>query len=197
MKPKHFLPLTLFIITVTLMVVIALHRAPMPARPVIAQTTPLPTVTPTATQTLRLRSGQAPGWWDDADFATPTLPKLPGVKKPAFSDGVDGQEPGQPVPFTVLSCPTAGVKISSIETASGPWWHIFGVADIPELWYWKAEASVDGQHWAMLYRSERPASGLLVRLNLTTLPGGPLLIRLTAVDRTGNYPGPCVVRAGE
>ncbi len=49
----------------------------------------------------------------------------------------------------------------------------------------------------MLYRSERPASGLLLRLNLTTLPGGPLLIRLTAVDRTGNYPEPCVVRAGE
>ncbi len=47
----------------------------------------------------------------------------------------------------------------------------------------------------MLYRSERPASGLLLRLNLTTLPAGPLLIRLTAVDRTGNYPGPCVVRA--
>ncbi len=135
-------------LTVALMATLALHRAPMPARPVIAQTTPLPTVTPTATPT--------PGWWGKADFATPTLPKLPGVKKPAFSGGVGGQEPGQPVPFTVISCPTAGVKITEIRTASGPlrqaqgrqWWHIFGVADIPELWYWKAEASADGQHWA-------------------------------------------------
>ena len=48
----------------------------------------------------------------------------------------------------------------------------------------------------MLYRSERAVSGLLLPLNLTTVPGGPLFIRLTAVDRTGNYPGPCVVRAG-
>ena len=189
MKPKYFLPILLFIIAVTLTVAMALRHAPMPARPVIAQTTPLPTVTPTATPT--------PGWWDDVDFATPTLPKLPGVKKPAFSGGAGGQAPGQPVPFTVLSCPTAGVKITSIKTASGPWWHIFGVADIPNLWYWKAEASIDGEHWAMLYRSERAASGLLLRLNLTTLPAGPLLIRLTAVDRTGNYPGPCVVRAGK
>ena len=189
MKPRHFLPLTLFIIAATLMVAIALHRAPMPARPVIARMTALPTVTPTATPT--------PGWWDDADFATPTLPELPGVKQPAFSGGVGGQEPGQPVPFTVVSCPTAGVKITEIRTASGPWWHIFGVADIPELWYWKAEASVDRQHWVMLYRGERATSGQLLRLNLTTLPGGPLLIRLTAVDRTGNYPGPCVVRARE
>ena len=188
MNRKYFFPLTLLLLTVTLMATLALHRAPMPTRPVIAQTTPLSTVTPTASPT--------PGWWDEADFATPTLPTLPGVKKPAFSGGVGGQEPGQPVPFTVISCPTVGVKITEIRTASGPWWHIFGAAAIPELWYWKAEASVDGQHWAMLYRSERPVSGLLVRLNLTTLPGGPLLIRLTAVDRTGNYPGPCVVRAG-
>ncbi len=189
MNHKHLFPLTLLLLTVALMATFALHRAPMPARPVIAQTTPLPTDTPTATAT--------PGWWDEADFATPTLPKLPGVKKPAFSGGVGGAEPGQPVPFTVISCPTAGVKITEIRTASGPWWHIFGVADIPNLWYWKTEASVDGQHWAMLYRSERAASGLLLRLNLTTLPAGPLFLRITAVDRTGNYPGPCVVRARE
>ena len=187
MTQKHFFPFTLLLITAILMSALALHRAPMPTRPVIAQTTPLPTVTPTATATS--------GWWDEANFATPTLPKLPGVKKPAFSGSVGGQAPGQPVPFTVISCPTAGVKITEIRTASEPWWHIFGVADIPNLWYWKTEASVDGQHWAMLYRSERAASGLLLRLNLTTLPGGPLLIRLTAVDRTGNYPGPCVIRA--
>ena len=189
MNRKHLIPLTLVIIAIVLMIGIALYHAPMPARPVNAQATPLPTVTPTATATL--------GWWDGAEFATPTLPKLLGVKKPAFSGGVGGPEPGQPVPFRVLSCPTAGVKITEIRTASGPWWHVSGVADMPGLWYWKAEASVDGEHWAMLYRSERAASGLLLRLNLTTLPAGPLTLRLTAVDRTGNYPPPCVVRARE
>ncbi len=187
MTANRIFPLILMLLTVALMATLALHRAPMPERAVIAQATPLPTVTPTATAT--------PSWWDKADFATPTLPKLPGVQKPAFSGGVGGAEPGQSVPFTVISCPTAGVKITEIRTASGPWWHIFGIADIPNLWYWKAEASIDGEHWAMLYRGEWAASGLLVRLNLTTLPAGPLLLRLTAVDRTGNYPGPCVVRA--
>ena len=80
MKPSHLLPLILFIIALALMSAIALRHAPMPARPIIARTTPLPAVTPTATAT--------PGWWDEVDFATPTLPKLPGVKKPAFSGGV-------------------------------------------------------------------------------------------------------------
>ena len=28
------------------------------------------------------------------------------------------------------------------------------------------------------------------------ISAGPLTLRLTAVDRTGNYPPPCVVRAG-
>ncbi len=189
MTPKTIALTILTFLAVALMSTLALHSAPMPARPVIARTTPLPTVTPTATAT--------PGWWDDAEFATPTLPRLPGVKKPAFSGGVGGPEPGQPVPFRVISCPTAGVKITEIRTASGPWWHIFGMADIPNLWYWKAESSGDGEHWMMLYRSEQPASGLLVRLNLTTLPARPLFLRLTAVDRTGNYPEPCVVRAKE
>ena len=189
MQRRNLLPLTLLLITVALMATLALHHAPMPARPAIAQTTSLPTVTPTATA--------PPGWWNDADFTTSTLPKLPGVKKPAFSGGVGGPEPGQPVPFRVISCPTAGVKITGIRTAAGPWWHIFGVADIPNLWFWKAEASADKEHWAMLYRSEQPASGLLVRLNLTTVPTGERLLRLTGVDRTGNYPGPCVVRTGE
>jgi len=99
------------------------------------------------------------------------------------------------VPFTVISCPTAGVKITSIKTASGPWWHIFGVADISEMWYWKAEASVDEEHWAMFYRRERAASGLLLLLSLTMLLGRSLLIHFIAVDRTENYPGSCVVRA--
>jgi curved DNA-binding protein CbpA len=92
------------------------------------------------------------------------------------------------------TCPSEGVQITRIQNASGPWWHIFGTADIPNLWYWKMEASLDGDDWLMLYESRSPASGLLVRLNLTTLPALPKYIRLTAVDRSGNYPEPCVVQ---
>ena len=43
----------------------------------------------------------------------------------------------------------------------------------PGLWYWKAEISADGANWASLYRSEQPmVNGVLVRLNLTTIPAG-------------------------
>jgi hypothetical protein len=87
------------------------------------------------------------------------------------------------------------VKISDIRTASGPWWHISGTASIPDLWYWKAEISADGSNWASLYRSEAAVvSDVLVRLNLTTIPAGSQQVKLTAVDRTGNYPKPCLVR---
>ncbi len=156
---------------------------------------PLPMSTPTVTPTLRLRSGQAPGWWAEKDFgATPALKKLPGVPKPQFKGGVGGEEPGKPLKIRPMSCPTAGVKITGVETGGGAWWNVIGVAAIPNLWYWKMEASPDGNAWLHLYRQESPARGVLSRVNLTTLPARPAFFRLTAVDRTGNYPGPCTIR---
>lgn len=97
------------------------------------------------------------------------------------------------------------MKITDIRTASGPlrqaqgrlWWHISGTASIPNLWYWKAEISEDGQNWANLYRSEMPiVNDVLVRLILTTITAGAQQIRLMAVDGTGNYPEGCVVDVG-
>ncbi|MCO6451215.1 MAG: hypothetical protein J5I90_10560 [Caldilineales bacterium] len=151
----------------------------------VAELPPVPTTTVTATAT--------PGWWDDVTLATPTLPKLPGLPRPGFQ-GVAGQEPGQKVAFQVVSCPTAGVRIADMRTAQPGWWQISGTASIPNLWYWKAEISVDGSHWANLVRAETAVvDGVLVRLNLSTVPAGAKQMRLTAVDRTGNYPEPCLV----
>ena len=173
----------LVLVAFMLVGLLALNGATLPGPVPVSQPTPLPTLTPTATLT--------PGWWDEVDFATPTLKPLPGLPEPAFG-GVGGAAPGQPVSFAVLTCPTASVQISDIRTAPGPWWHIFGTASIANLWYWKAEVSADGAHWALLYRSEQPVmGGLLVRLNLTTVPAGPLQLRLLAVDGTGNYPAGC------
>ena len=81
------------------------------------------------------------------------LPKLPGLPRPGFQ-GVAAQEPGQKVAFQVVSCPTAGVRIADIRTAQPGWWQISGTASIPNLWYWKAEISADGSHWANLVRAE-------------------------------------------
>lgn len=189
MYRSTFDPMILLVLMALVMMgLLAVGGATMPGPAPEVQTTPWPTLTPTVTP--------APGWWDEVDFATPALKALPDVPDPVL--GGVGSARGEPVPFSVLSCPTTGVKITGIRTAAGPWWHIFGTASIPHLWYWKAEVSADGVHWAMLYRSEAPVrDDLLVRLNLTTVPAGALQIRLVAVDRTGNYPLPCVVRVRE
>lgn len=185
MKTRYVVPLLL--ITLTLVAWNGLRDSKLPESVAGALPPQLPTVTATRTP--------APGWWRDVSFATPTLKKLPGLPNPQFGNGVGGQAPGTKVAFQPISCPTAGVKISDIRTAAGPWWHIFGSASIPNLWYWKAETSADGQQWASLYQAETTVTdGLLLRLNLTTVPAGARQMRLTAVDRTGNYPEPCVVK---
>jgi hypothetical protein len=188
---RFYLLLPLLFLAGLVVARIGVRDSRMPEFRAMVGPAPLPTVTPTVTA--------APGWWDETDFATPTLKKLPGAPKPKFQGGMGGgQEPGEKVPFKIISCPTIGVKITEIRTASGPWWHIFGVASIPNLWYWKAEISADGKNWASLYRSEAPVvNGVLVRLNLTTIPAEAQQIRLMAVDGTGNYPEPCVVKVGQ
>ena len=183
---RFYLLLPLFLLVALLMAWVGVRDSMLPESSAMVGVTPLPAVTPTVTPT--------PGWWHEADFATPSLKKLPGVPRPKFQGGAGGVEPGTKVPFQVISCPTVGVKITDIRTAEGPWWHISGTVSIPNLWYWKAEISTDGQHWASLYRSEAPViDSVLVRLNLTTIPAGAQQIRLMAVDGTGNYPEGCVI----
>ena len=160
-----------------------------PTKPVVANLNALPTSTPTVTPT--------PGWWADTDYeATPALKKLPGVPKPAFTGGISGsgEEPGKPLKIKPMSCSTAGVKITGVETGGGGTWNVMGTVSISNLQYWKVEASVDGKSWLHLYRQDGPASGLLSRVTLSTLPGRPAFFRLTAVDKTGNYPPPCTIQ---
>ena len=46
----------------------------------------------------------------------------------------------------------------------------------------------------MFYRSNAAVQdGLLIEFNTRTVPRGEYQLRLTAVDRTGNYPEPCVI----
>ena len=97
--------------------------------------------------------------------------------------------------FHVKSCPTKGVRISKIRTAGGGWWNVHGEAATPNMWYWKMELSGDGGgHWTVLYRSESPRQGVLMEFDTGTVQPGTYLLRLTAVDRTGNYPTPCTVQ---
>jgi hypothetical protein len=157
-------------------------------RPVPVAANPIATVTPTAEPT--------PGWWAAVPItATPSLPGLPGLPKVSLSGGAGGLQAGEPVEFATLNCPRADVKISSVTTAGKPgWWNIVGTAAIPNQEYWKGELSPNGQGWAMLYRSNAAVhDGLLIEFNTRTVPAGAYQLRLTAVDRTGNYPEPCVI----
>ena len=150
----------------------------------------LPTPTPTAT----------PGWWDAPRFITPTMPalgKLPGLPSVGLDGGVNGGgvAAGQPVTFQTLSCPTVSVRIEQIVTGKPGWWSIQGSVEIANLWYWKGEISADGTHWTMLYRSESLVShGTLINFLTRTVSPGSYQLRLMAVERSGNYPEPCVVR---
>jgi len=184
---SRLLPL-LIIFSLVLVAVVGIAVATAsPPEPITANLEAPPTSTPTATPT--------PGWWAEKDFsATPTLKKLPGVPKPEFKGGIGGEAPGKPLKIKPVSCPTAGVQITGVETGGGVWWHVIGVASIPNLWYWKMEASADGNAWLHLYRQDGPARGVLSRVNLSTLPAQPAFFRLTAVDRTGNYPTPCTIQ---
>lgn len=145
----------------------------------------LPTVAPTATAT--------PGWWASAPVtATPTLTGLPGLPEVRLSVG--RVQAGEPVSYETLSCPRADVHIAAVTTAKPGWWDIVGTAAIPNQEYWKGEISADGQHWTLLYQSNQPVQeGLLIQFNTRTVPKGGYRIRLVAVDRTGNYPEPCVI----
>jgi len=159
-------------------------------RPVPVAAKPLATVTPTAEAT--------PGWWAAVPVtATPALPGLPGLPKVSLSGGAGGLQADEPVAFSVVNCPRGDVKISSVTTAGKPgWWNIIGTAAIPNQEYWKGELSPNGQGWTMLYRSNTAVQdGLLIEFNTRTVPAGAYQIRLTAVDRTGNYPEPCVISA--
>ena len=157
-------------------------------RPVGFAAAPLPTVTPTFTPT--------PGWWASVPVtATPTLPGLPGLPHVSLSGGTASQSAGAPVPFSVLSCPRGDVKSMAATTGGkAGWWNITGTAAIPNQEYWKGEISADGQGWTPLYRSNAAVQGgTLIEFNTRTVPAGAYQIRLLAVDRTGNYPEPCVI----
>ena len=163
---------------------------PLPARPA-----PLPAPTPALLPTVTPEPSPTGGWWDAVSITPAALPALPGVPAPGTGGlGVGGASGGEDVPFSVAACPQPTVKITKIVTAKPPWWNVYGTAAIPNLEYWKAELSADGQGWALLYRSAAPvADGLLIEFNTRTVPKGAYQLQLLVVDRTGNYGEPCTV----
>jgi formylglycine-generating enzyme required for sulfatase activity len=126
--------------------------------------------------------------------AKPVAPRPPALPT-ARAGPAPGSGAGQPIPFQTIACPTQGVAITAITAARPGWWNISGSAEIANLDYWKGEISADGQGWTVLYRSSSPVrNGVLIEFNTGTVPHGTYQVRLLAVDRTGNYPEPCIIQ---
>ena len=73
---------------------------------------------------------------------------------------------------------------------------IRGTADIEDFSFYKVEFaagdSPSDSDWAYLGEGREPVSdGLLLVWDVSGLPAGGYTLRLTVVDRTGNYPQPC------
>jgi hypothetical protein len=167
---------------------IAVQSGGPPVGPRSLALSPLSAPTPTATVT--------PGWWDRVTPGPLPMGGLPGIPTVALSAKA-GAKVGEAVPFNAVNCPLANVRIEAITGSDRRgWWNIYGTAALPQLWYWKGEISADGKGWSMLYRSAAAVSGgLLIEFNTGTVPAGTYLVRLMAVDRTGNYPEPCTIQA--
>ena len=158
-----------------------------PAEPAALAARPVATRTPTVTPTV--------GWWAARDFeATPALPGLPALPTVEISAEMGGGA-GKPVAYQVVSCPRPdAAQIVAVVRAGRGWFNIYGNVGVEDLWYWKAEISADGKNWTRLYADGRPRQGLLVEWRTDTVPAGTYLLRLMAVDRTGNYPEPCIIQ---
>jgi hypothetical protein len=186
MPPLRSDTVFLFLLVILLLAALAVTGVERSGPPALAALPLRPTVTPTVTPT--------PDWWQEMSFATPTLPGLPGLPQVRLgSSNVSGGNSSGPVPFQVISCPRPNARITAI-TRQGVWWLIEGTATVDPFWYWKMELSADGAAWTTLYRGESPVTGgRLMEFNTTTVPKGQYQLRLTVVQRDGNYPEPCEV----
>jgi hypothetical protein len=149
MPPLRSDTVFLFLLVVILLAALAVTGMETSGPPALAALPLRPTATPTATPT--------PDWWQAMNFATPTLPALPGLPQVSLGNASASGSSGGPVPFQVIACPSPHARITAI-TRQGVWWLIEGTATIDPFWYWKMELSADGSAWTTLYRQESPVA---------------------------------------
>ncbi len=107
--------------------------------------------------------------------------------------------PSPTQPPSVPACPNPKARITSpgMGARVEGRLEIWGTADIENFWYYKVEFAAGDSPWEWAYLGEgrEPVSdGLLFVWDVSGLPVGSYTVRLTVVDRTGNYPQPCDLR---
>ncbi len=155
---------------------------------------PLPEATPTPTVLVVLPPSPTPPPILPTPTPTgtprprPTLVVVPTVMTPTVE-----------VPTAVAAhCPNPGVNIAQPgngSAASGVI-QIVGSAVIPDFWYYKFEFRPSGADaWTFIQRFDVPISGgILTAWDTRTVASGNYELRLVVVDKTGNYPEPCVLQ---
>ena len=126
--------------------------------------------------------------------ASPTSTPAPVVQTSTPSPAPAYEPPDCPDPRVRLSAPSTG------QLLAGPV-EIRGTANIPDFAFYKFEINgplTQGEWWTIGDLYYAPVSnGLLGRWDATPVAvesPGLYLFRLTAVDKTGNYPSPCTVQ---
>jgi len=115
------------------------------------------------------------------------IPTIPPLFPPLPS-------PTQPLPAPACSNPQARITSPGMGAKVEGVVEIRGTADIENFWYYKVEfaAGDSPSEWAYLGGGREAVSeGLLLVWDVSGLPAGSYTLRLTVVDRTGNYSQPC------
>lgn len=146
--------------------IIALPPTPTPP-PLLPTPTPTATAAPTIAPTVALE-----------DTPPPPTPELS-----------QGQPPNCPNPAARISQPGNGAAVIGVM-------QVLGAAATDNFDYYKFEfqdpASGD---WVFVSRFDNPVlNGVLGSWNSDTVPPGQYAFRLVVVDKTGNFPEPCVVQ---
>jgi hypothetical protein len=69
-----------------------------------------------------------------------------------------------------------------------------GAADIGNFSYYKLEARPEnGNDWKAVFQRTIPVNGELMLWDTATTAPGRYQVRLVVVDKTGNFPGPCLI----
>jgi hypothetical protein len=146
--------------------------------PSLVPPTPFP---PTATLLPTVTLEPSPSPMPSATLTlTPTLPaRTPTAVSPLACQNSSA----------TITSPTMDSQISDII-------EIRGTATHPIMQYWKVEYRTDGNtNYAMLSNGDAPViNDILARLSTKTLPNGVYWLRLSVVQKDGNYPAPCEIR---
>jgi len=164
---------------------------------VAARPANLAVVDPSTVQAAGLLLPTATPATGDTGFALPTAtPAGETAAEPTPTETPTEAPTPEPAPVVVAAaCADPGTQITSPgvnQVVSGAV-QIVGTATNPIFQSYKIEAGQEGALNFMASGNSPVEGGGLGTVNTTNFPNGSLLIRLTVVDQTGNFPAPCDV----